>query len=75
MRTESPIQLDDVASMRAWPITVKDELAAEALGLGMAEEVDLGAFAAASVTGLVGFELRAASADVRLRFALNLPLP
>ena len=36
--------------------------------------VDLGAFVAASVTGLVGFELRAASADVRLRFALNLPL-
>ena len=26
------------------------------------------------MTGLVGFELRAASADVRLRFALNLPL-
>ena len=60
--------------MRAWPITVRDELAAEALGLGMAAEVDLGPFAAASVTGLIGFELRAASADVRLRFALNLPL-
>ena len=74
MRTESPIQLDDVTSMRVWPITVRDELAAEALALCMGEEVDLGAFAAASVTGLVGFELHAASADVRLRFALNVPL-
>ena len=74
LRAENPIQLDDVASIRAWPITVRDELAAEALCLGTGAVVDLGAFVAASVTGLVGFELRAASADVRLRFALNLPL-
>ena len=74
LRAENPVQLDDVASIRAWPITVRDELAAEALCLGTGGVVDLGAFAAASVTGLVGFDLRAASADVRLRFALNLPL-
>ena len=34
LRAENPIQLDDVASIRAWPITVRDELAAEALCLG-----------------------------------------
>ncbi len=74
LRAESPIQLDDVASIRAWPITVRDELAAEALCLATGAAVNLGAFATSSVTGLVGFELCAASADVRLRFALNLPL-
>ena len=74
LQTESSIQLDDVSSIRAWPITVRDKFAAEALALTTGAVVDLGAFAAASVTGLVGFELRAASADVRLRFALNLPL-
>lgn len=74
LQAESPIQLDDVASIRAWPITVRDELATEALSLATGAAVNLGAFAASSITGLVGFELRAASADVRLRFALNLPM-
>ena len=74
LQAENPIQLDDVASIWAWPITVRDELATDVLCLATGAKVNLGVYSASSVTGLVGFELRAASADVRLRFALNLTL-
>lgn len=65
---------DGVASVRVWPITVGDDHAVTVAADGSDTEVRLGAFGAASITGLIAFELRAAARDLRVRLVLNLPL-
>ena len=74
LRGEAGIALEGVRALRAWPITVRDEHAVDAFGLTDPISVDLGAYSLQSVTGLIAFELTAELADVRVRFALNLPL-
>ena len=74
LRGEAGIALEGVRALRAWPITVRDGHAVDAFGLTDPISVDLGAYSLQSVTGLIAFELTAELADVRVRFALNLPL-
>ncbi len=66
--------LEAVESARVWPITVSRDHAADLSLLIEAGEVTLGDFAPASLSGLIGFDLRSAYPDVYLRFALNLPV-
>jgi len=74
LRAPEPIPLEGVAALRAWPVTVRDERAVDAGGLWEQGRADLGTYATASVTGIIGFELGARDADMTLRFALNIPL-
>lgn len=69
-----PVQLQGMAALRAWPLTVTEDRAADALGLVTSGRAALGRFAVASITGLIAFELTAAAAPRKHRMALNLPV-
>ena len=66
--------LEGIAGSRAWPITVGIDHAVDLAKLMDDGHVDMGAFALASLTGMVAFELRAAARDQQIRFVLNLPV-
>ena len=67
-------RLDGISHSRAWPITVGSDHATDLDVLVDDSSVDLGTFAAASLTGMIAFELVAASYDKRIRFVLSLPV-
>jgi hypothetical protein len=69
-----PLLLGGLAALRAWPVSVPDTNAADALPIAAGAAVSLGTLDTASVTGIVAFELVAAARPRALRFALNLPL-
>lgn len=71
LRSTAPVTLGPVAIF-AWPLSIHDERALAADGLGEGRDVNLGVVATADVTGMIGFILKKGSFDVR--FALNLPL-
>lgn len=66
--------LPGLASATAWPITVPQESAVSILAHAGQEEVSLGEFSTASVTGLIAFELRYDTLSTTLKFVLNLPV-
>ena len=74
LQADERLQLDGIAGLRAWPLTVTDERAADASGLMTEGRAALGTFATASITGLVAFELCASVQPRKLCFALNLPV-
>jgi hypothetical protein len=74
LRAEEPPGLDDLAALRAWPVTVPRGRAVDARPLADGEEVELPARALASLTGLVAFRLEAEAADEAAAFVLNLPV-
>lgn len=63
-----------LASVRAWPITIPSERATALDQVDLAEGVDLGEYGAASVTGLVAFEITTRHPQVVARLVLNLPV-
>jgi len=65
---------EGVVSASAWPITVMRDFAVNILDSGAHGLIMLGEFSAASVTGLIAFELRTNHRDVTARFVLNLPV-
>ena len=67
-------KLEGISSARVWPITVADNRAVDIGPLDAAGRIGLGAFAPASITGLVAVEVRAEVHDLRIRFVLNLPV-
>jgi hypothetical protein len=66
--------LDGILTARTWPITVTDDRAVDMMPLQQADEVELGVFAPASITGLTAIELSARASDLKIRFVLNLPV-
>jgi hypothetical protein len=75
LQGQERVPLQGIARLRAWPLTVSEELAADAWGLLSEGHAVLGRFSAASITGLIAFELVAAARpETTLRFALNLPV-
>jgi hypothetical protein len=66
--------LEGVAGMHAWPLTVSQDHGVDISRLLMGEEAYLGTFSAQSVTGLIAFELTSNLPEVRLRFAMNMPV-
>ncbi|MCB1643180.1 MAG: phospholipase D family protein, partial [Xanthomonadales bacterium] len=66
--------LPGIESVHAWPITVSSNHAVELQLEEAGNEVRLGVFAPASITGLIAFELRSVVQDLRVRFVLNLPI-
>ncbi|MBW1953493.1 MAG: phospholipase D family protein [Deltaproteobacteria bacterium] len=74
---QDPPPLEGIARVRAWPLSVTLDQAAD-LGdfflKGGEKEIKLGAFSPQALTGLTAFELTSTIPDIRLRFALNLPV-
>ncbi len=66
--------LDGIVSASAWPITVTRDFAVNILDSDAHGGIRLGEFSAASVTGLIAFELKTNHPDVTVRFVLNLPV-
>lgn len=66
--------LDGILTARTWPITVSDDRAVDMTPLEQADDVELGVFAPASITGLTAIELYAKASDLKIRFVLNLPV-
>jgi len=65
--------LEGITKAASWPITVGDDFSVTLAG-GHGDRVKLGAFSAASITGLTAFELNTHHPDVATRFVLNLPI-
>ena len=66
--------LEGIVSASAWPITVMREFAVNILDSSAHGRIRLGEFSAASVTGLLAFELKTNHPDVTAGFVLNLPV-
>jgi hypothetical protein len=65
---------ENVSSLRVWPITIASDRAVT-VGPGDHEAgIDLGEYGAASITGLVAFEITTNHPHVAARFVLNLPV-
>jgi hypothetical protein len=68
------LEMTSVRTVRTWPLSIRPEQSVDASALAPEHPVELGRFGAASLTGLVAFELTEASCDLGVRFALNLPV-
>lgn len=73
LRADAQIALNEVASARAWPVSVRDDFASDVTNLGK-RIVPLGPMATASLTGLVAFELKSSLCDLSICFVLNVPV-
>ncbi len=68
------LPMDGISQVRAWPITVSEDRAADSSGLARGEPAGLGRYATESVTGLIAFDLVAEAKKISLRMVLNLPV-
>ncbi|EKM5065993.1 phospholipase D family protein [Cronobacter turicensis] len=66
--------LEDIASVRVWPVTILPEHAVFLPTEGAEGSFPLGCFSLKSITGLVAFELNTVQPALRVRFVLNLPV-
>lgn len=71
--TETPV-LRELARLRAWPITVSSDRAAEIVFTGSSGNVLLGRYSIESITGLIAFELTGKIRGTSLKLVLNLPV-
>ena len=71
---DASIDLEGVMALRAWPITVRDQHAANIFDSMGSRTVNLGAYSLQLVTGLIAFEVVSELAGMKVRFTLNLPL-
>lgn len=71
---ESPVSFDDVATAKVWPVSVRDEFAADLLPIARSRKVTLGPMATASLTGLVAIELKSSLCSFSICFVLNVPV-
>lgn len=72
--TGIPLTLPGIISCRIWPITVTSDHGVELISTENVKEFSLGKFSAASLTGLVAFDLKSSHPDVYSRFVLNIPV-
>ena len=66
--------LPGIINARAWPVTARAETSCKLPLASSADEVMLGEFSPASLTGLIAFELHTQHPEVSIRFVLNLPI-
>ena len=74
LESSSQVTLSGISRLRAWPLTVTEQLASDAYGLSDSLAVPLGKFTTESVTGLIAFELMTELKEVSFRMVLNLPV-
>lgn len=68
----SDLDFSYIDSATAWPITVKQEKQVSIVDITKTRKIRLGEFEAASLTGLIAFELKAREENISTRFVLNL---
>jgi len=72
---QGAVPVPDRVTVRAWTLTIPREQGRDADDLRRGQPASLGEFDAASITGLIAFELAVADSDLpATAFALNLPL-
>lgn len=71
LQVGAPVALGGV-SVSAWPLSIPSDAARPANALSEGQAINLGIYASADVTRLIGFHLRLEEFEVR--FALNLPI-
>lgn len=69
-----PVNLPGIKQIKAWPVTVSENLAADAEKLCLAGSAGLGTYAVESITGLIAFELTEGTLRLKIQLALNLPV-
>jgi hypothetical protein len=74
IRSKTRMTFPALSNITAWPITMKPDSARGILEGLQKGEASLGYYSAASITGLIAFELTSSQVDLQLRFVLNLPL-
>ena len=74
IRSKTGMTFPGLSNINAWPITMKPDSARGILEGLQKGEASLGSYSAASITGLIAFELTSSQVDLQLRFVLNLPL-
>ena len=70
----TPLSLPGVAGIKAWPITVSDDLSSNMFQLTQSGIAKMGNYATESVTRLIAFELESEIRNLSLRMVLNLPV-
>jgi hypothetical protein len=74
LKPGGPIALDSIDTLKAWPVSLKAELAADVKQICLGQEVALSDCSLSAVTGFVAFELISSPAPDACRFVLNLPV-
>lgn len=74
LTSHGPISLDQMESIRLWPISLVQERAVDASSLATTGEVVVPRCATASVTGFIAFELVTTLCSHSACFVLNLPV-
>ena len=74
LKAPGPVALDGIASLMAWPVSLKPDLAVDVWQLGLGQEVPLPTCSLAAVTSFVAFEITAPPAPDPCRFVLSLPV-
>jgi hypothetical protein len=74
IKSKTSLTFAGVSNIKAWPITMNPDSARSVLAGLQKGKAWLGAYSAASITGLIAFELTSSRFSLQLRFVLNLPL-
>jgi hypothetical protein len=74
LKPAGPIILDGIDSMKAWPISLRPDLATDVIKIRSGEEAALSDCSLAAVTAFIAFELSAPPAPDPCSFVLNLPV-
>jgi hypothetical protein len=74
LKPGGPIALDGIDTLKAWPVSLKADLAADVKQIRLGQEVAVSDCSLSAVTGFVAFELTSSPALDACRFVLNLPV-
>lgn len=74
LAANGPVNLDQIASIRLWPISIPQERAVDALALTTTGKVVVPRCATASVTGFIAIELVSTICSHTICFVLNVPV-
>jgi hypothetical protein len=74
LKPGGPVLLEGIESLRAWPVSLRPEFAADVMQIRLGEEAVLPECSLAAVTAFVAFEMTSPPAPDSCRFVLNLPV-
>ena len=74
LKPGGPVLLEGIETLRAWPISLRPEFAADVMQVRLGEEAVLPECSLAAITAFVAFEMTSPPAPDACRFVLNLPV-
>lgn len=74
LKPGGPVLLEGIESLRAWPVSLRPEVATDVMQISLGEEAVLPECSLAAVTAFVAFEMTSPPAPDSCRFVLNLPV-